>query len=69
MVRNVILRCLTSSHMTMLSKSNYRVKLNVNMNIADSILLYFNFRKGHYFFLEVKQHIFDKAQSTFKWME
>ena len=35
------------SHMTIPSKSNYHVRLNVNMNIADSIPLYFNFRKGH----------------------
>ena len=48
-VRNIILRCLTGSHMTILSKSNYRVRLNVNMNITDSISFYFNFVKGHYF--------------------
>ena len=61
-VRNLILRCLTGSHMTISSKSNYRVRLNVNMNIADSIPFYFNFGKGHYFVLRVKQHIFGKAQ-------
>ena len=32
------------------------------MNIADSILFYFNFGTGHYFVLRVKQHIFGKAQ-------
>ena len=61
-VRNLILRYLTGSHMTISSKSNYRVRLNVNMNIADSIPFYFNFGKGHYFVLRVKQHIFGKAQ-------
>ena len=35
-IRNLILRCLTGSHMTILSKSNYRVRLNLNMNIADT---------------------------------
>ena len=38
-VRSLILRCWTGSYMTILSKSNYRVRLNVNMNIADSISL------------------------------
>ena len=61
-VLNLILRCLTGSHMKISSKSNYRVRLNVNMNIADSIPFYFNFGKGHYFVLRVKQHIFGKAQ-------
>ena len=36
-VRNLILRCLTGSHMAILSKSNYRVRLNTNIAIADSI--------------------------------
>ena len=66
MVRNVILRCLTTHDNVV--KIKLLRQTYVNMNIADSISLYFNFRKGHYFFLEVKQHIFDKAQSTFKWM-
>ena len=61
-VRNLILRCLTGSHMTILSKSNYCVRLNVNLNIADSISFYFNFGKGRYFVLKVKQYIFDKAR-------
>ena len=61
-VRNLILRCLTGSHMTTSSKSNYRVRLNVNMKIADSISFYFNFGKGHYPVLRVKQHILDKAR-------
>ena len=55
-------RCLRGSHLTILSKSNYRVRLNVNMKIADSISFYFNFGKGHHFVLRVKQHIFDKAR-------
>ena len=53
---------LTGSHMTIPSKSNYRVRLNINMNIAYSIPFYFNFGKGHHFVLRVKQHIFGKAQ-------
>ena len=61
-VRSLILRCLTGSHMTTSSKSNYRVRLNVNMKIADSISFYFNFGKGHYLVLRVKQHILDKAR-------
>ena len=48
--------------MTILSKSNYRVRLNVNMNITDSISIYLNFGKGHYLVLRVKQHIFGKAR-------
>ena len=36
-VHNLILRYLTGSHMTILSKSNYRFRLNVNMDVADSI--------------------------------
>ena len=35
---NLILRWLTDSHMTIFSKSNYRVRLNVNMNIADDTI-------------------------------
>ena len=34
-VCKLIFRCLTGSHMTISSKSNYRVRLNVNINIAD----------------------------------
>ena len=56
---NLILRCLTGSYMTIFSKSNYRVKLKVNMNIAD-------FGKGRYFVLRVKQQTFDKARLFFK---
>ena len=48
--------------LTILTKSNYCLKLNVNMDIADSISFYFNFGKGHYFVLEVKQQLFDKAR-------
>ena len=59
---NLILRCLTGSHLTILSKSNYLVRLNVNMNIGDSISLHFNFGKCYYFFLWVKQQIFDEAR-------
>ena len=55
---SLILKCLTGSHMTTFSKLNYRLRLNVNMNIADSISLYFNFRKGHYVILKVNPHIF-----------
>ena len=61
MVRNVILRCLTGSHMTIFSKSNYRVRLNVNMDIADSISFYFNFGKGYHFVLWLKQHLRQSA--------
>ena len=57
-----ILRCLTGSHMTISSKSNYRVRLNVDMDIADSISFYFNFGKGYHFVLRLKQHFFDKAR-------
>ena len=35
---NLILRWLTDSHMTIFSKSNYRVRLNVNMNIPDDTI-------------------------------
>ena len=59
-VRNSILRCLTGSHMTILS--NYRVRLYVNIDIADSISFYFNFGKGHYFVPRLKQHFFDKVR-------
>ena len=55
-VRNLILRCLTGSHMTILSKSNYRVRINVNMDIADSVSFYFNFGKGYHFVLRLKKH-------------
>ena len=34
----------------------------VNMNIADSVSYYFNFGKGHYSVIRVKQHIFDKSR-------
>ena len=61
-VRNLILRCLTGFHMAILSKSNYRVRLNVNIDIADSISFYFNFGKGHHFVLRLKQHIFPILQ-------
>ena len=61
-VRNLILRCLTGSHITILSKSNSRVRLHVNIDIADSISFYFNFGKGHYFVLRLKQHFFGKAR-------
>ena len=64
-VRNWILSGLMGSQMTILSKSNYRFKLNVNMNIADSISFHFNFGKGHYFVLREKQHFFDKARFFF----
>ena len=50
------------SHLTVLSKSNYRVRLNVKINIADSMSFYSNFEKGHYFVLRVKQYIFNKAR-------
>ena len=36
-VRNLILRYLTGSHITILSNLNYRVRLNVNTDIAESI--------------------------------
>ena len=48
--------------MTILSKSNYFVSLSANTDIADSISFYFNFGKGHYFVLRLKQHFFDKAR-------
>ena len=51
--------------MTIFSKSNYRVRIDVNMDIADSISFYFNFGKGHYFVLRLKQHFFDKARFFF----
>ena len=59
---NLIVRCLTGSHMIISSKSNYRARLNVNMDTADSISLHFNFGKGYYFVLWVKRQIFDKAR-------
>ena len=61
-VRNLILRCLTDSLMTILSKSNYHVRLNVNMDIAHSISFNFNFGNGYYFVLRLKQHFFDEAR-------
>ena len=39
--------------MKILSKSNYRVRLNVNMDITDSISFYFNFGEGYYFVLRL----------------
>ena len=48
--------------MTILSKSNGRVRLNVNMDNADSISFYLNFGKSHYFVLRLKQHFFEKAR-------
>ena len=48
--------------MTILPKSNGRVRLNVNMDIADSISFYLNFGKSHYFVLRLKQHFFEKAR-------
>ena len=41
----VIITCLTGN-MTILSRSNYRVGLNVNMNIADLISFYLILRKA-----------------------
>ena len=61
-VRNLILRCLTDSLMTILSKSNYHVRLNVHMDIAHSISFNFNFGNGYYFVLGLKQHFFDEAR-------
>ena len=58
---NLVLKYLTGSHMKIFSKSNYHVRLNVNMNITDSISLYFNFGNGYHFILGVKLQIFDKA--------
>ena len=46
--------------MTILSKSSYASD-NVNMDIADSISFYFNFGKGHYFVLRLKQHFFEQT--------
>ena len=47
LVRTLILRCLTGSHVTISSEPNYCVRLTVNVNIADSISSYFNFGKGY----------------------
>ena len=47
--------------MTIMSKLNHRVRLNVNMDIADSTSFYFNLGKCHYFGSRVKQHFFYKA--------
>ena len=52
----------TNHFLTILSKSNYRVRLDVNMIIGDSTSIHFNFGKGYYFFLWMKQQIFDKAR-------
>ena len=43
-------------------KFSYRVRLNVNINIADSISRYFNLGRGHYFVLKVKEHVFDEVR-------
>ena len=43
-------------------KIKYRVRLYVNMDIADSISFYFNFGKGYHFVLWLKQHFYDKAR-------
>ena len=48
--------------MTIVSKSDYRVRLNVNMDIANTISYYFSFGKGYHFAIRLKQHSFDKAQ-------
>ena len=48
--------------MRILSKSNYRIRINVNMDIADSISFYFNLGNGNYFVLRLKQHFFDKVR-------
>ena len=50
------------SHMTILSKSKNRVRLNVNTDITDLISFYFNFWKGYYFVLGLLQYVFDKAR-------
>ena len=47
--------------MTMLSKLNYRVSLNENMDITDSISFYFNLRKAHYLRLRLKQRFSHKV--------
>ena len=44
------------SHMTVLSKSNYRLSVNENKNIADLISIYFNFEKDHYFVCKVQPY-------------
>ena len=59
---NLILRCFTGSQMTIFSKSNHRVRLNVNMNTAYSISFYFNFGWSYHFVLRIKQQIFNKAR-------
>ena len=43
-------------------KIKYCVRLNLNINIVDSIPFYFNFGQGHYFVLRVKQNIFGEVQ-------
>ena len=65
-VRSLILRCWTGSYMTILSKSNYRVRLNVNMNIADSISFYFNFGKGGSFYRRVLEDYQQPCRKNFQ---
>ena len=65
-VRSLILRCWTGSYMTILSKSNYRVRLNVNMNIADSISFYFNFGKGGSFYRRVLEEYQQPCMKNFQ---
>ena len=65
-VRSLILRCWTGSYMTILSKSNYRVRLNVNMNIADSISFYFNFGKGCSFYRRVLEEYQQPCRKNFQ---
>ena len=64
--RKLILRCLTGSHMTILSWSNNSSDLCKHeqswLNLIYFILFYSNFRKGHYFILWVRPHIFDEAR-------
>ena len=57
----LFLWCLTGCHMKILSKLNYRVRLNENMDIADSISFYFNLRKAHYLRLRLKQRFSRKV--------
>ena len=60
-VNNLILRCSAGSHRDNIVKLNYRVRLGVNLDIADSISFYFNLGKGHYFGRRANQHFFDIA--------
>ena len=62
MTSQTISRCRTGSHMIILPKSNYRVRLNVNTDITDLISFYFNFWKGYHFVLRLLQHFFAKAR-------